>query len=53
MKLTVIELKQVNGGGITSSFINAISKGVKTFMDLGRSLGSSIRRLVNGSVCPI
>lgn len=53
MKLTVNELKQINGGGITSAFINSISKGITTFYDLGRSLGSSIRRIVSGSVCPV
>lgn len=39
------------GGGITSTFINAISKGLTVFADLGRYFGSSIRRIFNNNLC--
>lgn len=39
------------GAGITASLINALSKGFNFFSDLGRYLGSSIRRIFNNSYC--
>lgn len=39
------------GGGITSSLINAISKGVNIFTDLGRYFGSSLRKIFTGNLC--
>lgn len=53
MLLSDKELLEVVGGSITSTFINSISKGITTIVDLGRSLGSAIRRIVSGSICPI
>lgn len=48
------ELMSVEGGaGITAAFLNAASRAVSTLMELGRSLGTAIRRAVNGSVCPV
>ena len=46
------QLKQIEGGGITSAMINAISKGVNTLYELGRQLGSSLRRIISNSYCP-
>ncbi len=43
--------KYYGGGGITSTFINAISKGINTFVDIGRYFGSAIRRIFNNSLC--
>lgn len=53
MKLEKEELLQVQGGGITGTVITALLKGVGTILDLGRSLGSAIRRLTTKNVCPI
>ena len=47
------ELLKVTGGALTATLINAISKGLTTISDLGRSLGSAIRRIVSGKICPI
>ena len=48
------ELLAVTGGGtITSSMLNAIARGISTITDLGRALGSAIRRMVSGKICPI
>ena len=54
MKLNKKELLQVNGGARAasySSFINAISRGMSSIMDVGRSLGTAIRRIQSRSVC--
>ncbi len=53
----MIELKKeemylVEGGAITSSFINAITKTATFIYNLGQSVGSSIRRLWGGKYCP-
>lgn len=48
------ELMNVEGGaGLTASFLNAISRAVSTLMEVGRNLGSAIRRTINGNICPI
>ena len=54
MKVTELkenEMECVNGGSITSSWVNAISKIITTIYDLGEKTGSSIRRLVSGKYC--
>ena len=45
------EKKYYGGGGITSAFINAVSKGVNTIVDIGRYFGSAIRRIFNNNLC--
>ena len=48
------ELLQIVGGvSITGTLINALSRGITTLMDLGRSLGSALRRANGGTMCPI
>ncbi len=48
------ELYMIKGGGsISASFLNGIARSISTIVDLGRSLGSAIRRLINGTLCPI
>lgn len=40
------EMLKVNGGaGFTASFLSAIVRGVNSFLDVGRSIGSAIRRI--------
>ncbi|MGN1358042.1 MAG: hypothetical protein ACI4WU_01605 [Bacilli bacterium] len=53
MELKENQMYEITGGGLTSAWINAISKAITTIYELGRQTGSSIRRLVNGSYCPI
>ena len=54
MKLTNKELKMIKAGaGITASLLNSIIKGINSFMDIGRYLGSSVRRLIGGVSCPL
>ena len=46
------ELKQVMGGGkISATLINYIIKGFNSFLDMGRYLGSSIRRISSKNMC--
>lgn len=49
--LTEEQLKTIQGGAITASFLSAISRGINSILELGRSLGSSIRRIQNGRLC--
>ena len=53
MELKQEQLKNINGGAITSSMLNAISKAVNTIYELGRQTGSALRRLVKNSYCLI
>lgn len=53
-ELTKKELQSVSGGfSFNATFLNAISRGVNVILDLGRSLGSSIRRAVGNNLCPL
>ena len=47
------ELKKIEGGaGFTAALLNAASRAISTLMELGRNLGSALRRTINGSICP-
>ena len=52
-ELTNKELLEINGGAITVAFINAMARGISTILDVGRSLGTAIRRIFGGSICSI
>lgn len=45
------EMKNIVGGAITASWISALAKGINSILDLGRSLGSAIRRIQTGKLC--
>ena len=51
--LTNKELMEVNGGGISAALISATARLISTVYDVGRALGSAIRRLSSGNVCKI
>lgn len=53
MILNSKELKKITGGDIGSTLINSISRGVSTFLDLGRIIGSAVRRIVSGKSCSL
>ena len=53
VKLTKEELLNVSGGTITATLLNAFARGISTIVDLGRDLGSAIRRIASGKICPI
>lgn len=47
------ELRNIKGGSISAAMINSIIRGIVSICDLGRSLGSAIRRAFSGSSCPL
>ena len=47
------ELILISGGGLSASFMNAVSRGIKNILDLGRTVGSAIRRIKTGRFCTI
>jgi len=53
MILTKEELLEVSGGAVTASLINSIARGVTVLLELGRAIGSAIRRISSKTVCSI
>ena len=48
------ELLEIAGGiNWTGTFFSSIARAIDTVMDVGRSLGSAIRRLADGSLCSV
>ena len=48
------EMKSVLGGwDFNASFLSALIRGVNSFMDVGRSIGSAFRRIYERKVCPL
>ena len=48
------ELMNIEGGfSISGSIINAFTSAVKAVVDLGRSFGSSIRRIATNNLCKL
>ena len=51
----IIEEKQlyyIEGGiNITGTMISSLIKGIDTLLNLGRSLGTAIRRIGTGKIC--
>ncbi|NLL45052.1 MAG: hypothetical protein GX247_05250 [Mollicutes bacterium] len=46
-------LKIVGGISISGTLINSIVRGINALLEVGRSLGSAIRRIVSKNICPI
>lgn len=46
-------LCQIYGGAISASLITSLVRAVDGLLDLGRSLGTAIRRLYSGRVCSL
>lgn len=54
MKLNNNDLLKIEGGvSISGAIVNAFVKGINTILDLGRSLGTSLRRIRDGKICDI
>lgn len=47
------ELRQICGGAISATMINAIVRGVNYFLEVGRSLGTAIRRVISKNICVV
>lgn len=50
-KLTTKETKSMYAGGLSASMLGFLLKGLNIFTDLGRYLGSSIRRIYDNNLC--
>lgn len=51
MKLTNKELLNINGGALSATMMNALSRAATTLLKIGQTIGSSIRRFITGSYC--
>ncbi len=51
MSLKEQELNEITGGAITATLFNSIARLINTVLDLGRTVGSSIRRISNRNYC--
>ena len=48
------ELVLIEGGvNISGALLSYITKGINTVLDIGRSLGTAIRRIGSNNVCPL
>lgn len=47
------ELQNITGGAVTASLISAVITGVNSFLEVGRSLGTAIRRFFSKNVCSV
>ncbi len=48
-KYELIKIK----GGLTGTMVNAIARLVDSLLETGRSLGSGLRRIILGTLCPL
>lgn len=53
MHLQEKELYEIQGGGLTinATLINAFARAISTILDLGRTVGSAIRRISSKNYC--
>lgn len=51
MKLSEEELNKIYGGAISAALLNAFSRAISTILELGRTVGSSIRRFYSKNYC--
>lgn len=53
MELDNKKMSLITGGTVGSAIINAVSNLLSLFYDMGRELGSGLRRIIEGKNCPI
>jgi len=53
MILSKEELKSVKAGSISGTLLSAVTKVINSILDIGRALGSSLRRLTSGQSCSL
>ncbi len=46
-------LKIVGGINLTASFLSAIVRGVGLIYEIGQSVGTALRRMRSGKICPV
>ena len=48
------KLNLLSGGEtVSGTLVTALTSGIKAIFDVGRSLGSSVRRLSSDEICPL
>ena len=47
------EKYEISGGGLSVTALNDIARLIGTVFDLGKALGSSLRRAIGGGICPL
>ncbi|MGE5456200.1 MAG: hypothetical protein ACM3O4_03760 [Ignavibacteriales bacterium] len=53
MTLKKEELLLIEGGvSVSGTFINSLVRGINSILDLGRSVGTAIRRIGGNKLCP-
>lgn len=54
MELNKEQLLLINGGiNITGTLLNNIVRGINTILELGRSVGTAIRRIGSNNICSL
>ncbi len=53
MRLNNEELKNINGGSLSASMLSAFARSLEIVWDIARSLGTSIRMLVENKSCSL
>lgn len=53
MQLSNEQLKNIVGGAVTGAIINSLVRGINSLLEVGRSLGTAIRRIIDNSICPL
>lgn len=51
MKLKNNELINISGGGWTAAYLNAAARAINTILELGRTVGSALRRAITRRYC--
>jgi hypothetical protein len=51
--LTEEELLMIRGGGLAATMLNSLSRLIGTILELGRTVGSAIRRGYSKSYCKL
>lgn len=44
-------LATIDGGALTASMLNALSRAISTIYDIGYALGSTLRRIFSKTTC--
>lgn len=51
--LTNYELALINGGGLSATLINALTRAVSFIYNVGYALGSTLKRVMRGKTCKL
>ena len=54
-KINKNEMKQISGGALSlnGTIINSLIRYINVFFEIGKALGSAIRRNKAGTICPV